>query len=230
MGLGERFQPCESTGQPGDIRNCGNGRPRQCTRSAMVFCWLDRPNREPLALRWKRIWEYSAGEWAWVSGSDLPNQAGVYGTLGMASPSNIPRGGRYPGASWKDSSGDPWFFAGLEPEMSSGASPLLKDLWKYSAGEWTWMGGSNSPNQPGTYGNQGVASSSNIPGARSGSVSWTDPTGNFQANLGSRERRERRPRLMHPERGWPPQVAPALPEILGSLGETDMIHKGAITS
>jgi hypothetical protein len=41
------------------------------------------------------------------------------------------------------------------------------------------MGGSNALNQPVTYGTQGTASPGNVPGARWGAVSWTDPTGNF---------------------------------------------------
>ena len=32
------------------------------------------------------LWEYSTGEWTWVSGSNLANQTGSYGTEGMAAP------------------------------------------------------------------------------------------------------------------------------------------------
>lgn len=42
---------------------------------------------------------------------------------------------------------------------------------------YTWVSGNNTRNQAGTYGVQGVASSSNIPGARAGAVSWTDSGG-----------------------------------------------------
>jgi hypothetical protein len=42
----------------------------------------------------------------------------------------------------------------------------LNDLWKYSGGEWTWVSGSNSIDQSGTYGTQATASSSNVPGGR----------------------------------------------------------------
>ena len=47
-----------------------------------------------------------------------------------------------------------------------GHTGYLNDLWKYSAGEWTWMSGSNVVNQEGTYGTQGTAAAGNIPGAR----------------------------------------------------------------
>ena len=39
---------------------------------------------------------------------------------------------------------------------------------------WTWMGGSNTTNQQGVYGEKGEASTANIPGARSGAVGWYD--------------------------------------------------------
>ena len=39
---------------------------------------------------------------------------------------------------------------------------------------WTWISGSNSRNENGTYGTQGIVISSNVPGARIGSVSWID--------------------------------------------------------
>ena len=39
---------------------------------------------------------------------------------------------------------------------------------------WTWMGGSNTTNQPGVYGKKGNASVENIPGARYGAVGWYD--------------------------------------------------------
>jgi hypothetical protein len=55
----------------------------------------------------------------------------------------------------------------------------LNDLWKYSAGEWTWMGGANVGNQPGTYGTKGTPAPDNVPGARTAAVTWTDATGNL---------------------------------------------------
>jgi N-acetylneuraminic acid mutarotase len=46
-------------------------------------------------------------------------------------------------------------------------------------GEWAWMGGSTSPNQPGVYGLLLTPSPTSSPGARNGSTSWTDQNGNF---------------------------------------------------
>jgi hypothetical protein len=44
---------------------------------------------------------------------------------------------------------------------------------------WTWQGGSNLVNAQGVYGTQGVASATNVPGARNESVRWIDASGNL---------------------------------------------------
>lgn len=122
------------------------------------------------------LWRYDprANEWTWVSGSNTLNQPSVYGIQGVASPTNIP-GARSDVCRWVDSSGSLWLFGG------SGYNGTLNDLWKYnpSTNEWTWIHGSNTNGQPGVYGRQGAASPTNVPGARSGSVSWTDSLGNL---------------------------------------------------
>ena len=46
-------------------------------------------------------------------------------------------------------------------------------------GEWTWMTGSNSINNSGSYGTQGIASATNSPPANYATATWTDPDGNF---------------------------------------------------
>jgi hypothetical protein len=123
------------------------------------------------------LWKYSAGEWTWMSGSDVGNKSGMYGTLGTASPSNIP-GGRGFAVSWTDAAGNFWLFGG-EGYDSAGHDSLLNDLWKYSAGQWTWEGGSDIYGQSGTYGTEGTAAAGNVPGARDYALSWTDAAGNL---------------------------------------------------
>jgi hypothetical protein len=59
----------------------------------------------------------------------------------------------------------------------------MADLWKFdiTLGQWIWISGSNI-NYQGTnpiYGTMSVASSSNNPGYRSGSATWTDNAGNL---------------------------------------------------
>ncbi len=126
------------------------------------------------------LWKYSAGEWTWMSGSNTANQPGTFGTQGQAAASNVP-GARFHAVSWIDSSGNFWLFGGNVDALNSSGEVYLNVLWEYSAstGEWTWVGGSNTANQPGTYGTQGTAAAGNVPGAREQAVSWTDASGNF---------------------------------------------------
>lgn len=127
------------------------------------------------------LWKYSNGEWTWMGGANTGNQPGSYGTLGVAVPGNVP-GARANGVAWTDASGNLWLFGG-EGYDSTGTcteSPcILNDLWKYNNGEWTWIGGSNLIDAPGTYGTQGISGSKNVPGARSQAVSWIDAAGNL---------------------------------------------------
>jgi N-acetylneuraminic acid mutarotase len=44
---------------------------------------------------------------------------------------------------------------------------------------FTWVGGSNATDAAGTYGSQGIAAASNVPGARHATVTWNDPAGNL---------------------------------------------------
>ena len=57
----------------------------------------------------------------------------------------------------------------------------LNDLWEFNptAGTWEWVKGSNTANAFGVYGTQGVASTSNVPGARQNTISWIDSSGNL---------------------------------------------------
>src|SRR5829696_4919169 len=46
-------------------------------------------------------------------------------------------------------------------------------------GQWVWMKGDNTGNQPGNYGTIGVPASTNKPGGRYEAAQWTDLLGNF---------------------------------------------------
>jgi hypothetical protein len=126
------------------------------------------------------LWEFTSTnkEWTWVSGSNSTG-ASVFSTLGVASTSNTP-GERSNSVSWTDASGNFWLFGGYGID-STGTSGFLNDLWKFSptAKTWTWVSGSNKANAVGIYGTQGIASTNNFPGGRSGSVSWIDNSGNL---------------------------------------------------
>jgi hypothetical protein len=129
------------------------------------------------------LWKFNplTGEWTWVSGSNTTGQPGAYGTMGTASNTNIP-GARSSGVSWADASGNLWLFGGYGYGSSNaGDYGDLNDLWKFtpSTEEWTWVSGSDETSQLGRYGIKETPSVSNIPGARSYSISWIDLSGNL---------------------------------------------------
>jgi N-acetylneuraminic acid mutarotase len=127
------------------------------------------------------LWEFNptAGTWDWVSGSNSAGAIGVYGTAGVAASGNVP-GARYGAISWTDATGNRWLFGGYGID-SLGSTAYLNDLWKFnsSAGGWEWVSASNTINALGVFGTQGVASTSNVPGARYLSTAWTDASGNL---------------------------------------------------
>jgi hypothetical protein len=132
------------------------------------------------------LWEFipTAKTWTWVSGSSADCVQGVYGAQGIAAASNVP-GARNRSVSWKDTSGNFWLFGGETltggSNCGGGYETFFNDLWEFDpkSMEWTWMGGSSTVNAVGVYGTQNAVSASNIPGARSNSVSWVDSSGNF---------------------------------------------------
>jgi N-acetylneuraminic acid mutarotase len=127
------------------------------------------------------LWEFNptAKTWTWVSGSSTANSNGVYGTLGVASASNVP-GARFESVSWIDSHGNFWLFGG-DGYDSTGADGFLNDLWEFNptTKEWTWISGSSTVNASGIYGTQGVPAITNVPGNRFGAINWIDNSGNF---------------------------------------------------
>jgi hypothetical protein len=134
------------------------------------------------------LWEFTpgTGNWTWVSGSKMGGAQGMYGTQGQAAAANVP-GPRGLSSSWIDALGNLWLFGGVGTD-ASGAKGELNDLWMFSpaTGLWTWVKGSNSTYQTGTYGTQGQAAPGNTPGARAGGAGWTDRNGHFWLFGGSR--------------------------------------------
>lgn len=130
------------------------------------------------------LWKFNptVNQWAWMSGSSSANASAVYGTLGIPSTTNAP-GTRMNASAWMDSTGNFWLFGG---QLTAGVyNGTLNDLWKFdpTSSQWTWISGSNpfasGVNQPSTYGSEGVPSTSNTPGGRESSSSWTDTSGNL---------------------------------------------------
>lgn len=128
------------------------------------------------------LWMFdpSSGLWTWVGGSNsVQGTESVYGTQGTANVANVPGGRTFP-VGWVDLAGNFWLFGGYGIE-GNGATGALNDLWMYNpaAHEWTWVGGSNTANGPGSYGAKDTPAASNLPGARYQATAWTDKAGNF---------------------------------------------------
>ena len=132
------------------------------------------------------LWSFdpATSQWTWAAGPQAgTGKSAVYGTLGKASPANLP-GGRTSAATWVDASGNLWLFGGQGLD-SNGTTGYLSDLWKFdtASGQWAWMGGSNLTTRAGcsagTYGSVRTASSAGLPGGRTGSTVWTDSYGRF---------------------------------------------------
>ncbi len=126
------------------------------------------------------LWKYNptTNQWTWVSGNKTTNNNGIYGTQGLASSTNKP-GAREQSINWKDGADNFWMFGGIGNGESNYG--WLNDLWKYNpaTNQWTWVSGDKTVDNFGIYGTQGLASSTNKPGARDRSISWSDASGNF---------------------------------------------------
>jgi len=116
------------------------------------------------------LWKWDGTYWTWVSGSRLvADQAGTYGTKGVAGAANMPAS-RFYGVGWVDSSDNFWVFGG---GTSSGTN-RLSDLWKWDGANWTWMSGTPTSNLIGTYGTRGVISLANNPPGRALTQGYID--------------------------------------------------------
>jgi hypothetical protein len=123
------------------------------------------------------LWKWDGTNWTWESGNDTINSIGYYGTKGVASALNVPGAREFP-SQWVDHSGNLWLFGGAG-YGNNGSYGKFNDLWKWDGVNWTWVSGTNTVNSTGNYGTKGIDASSNIPGGRSESVSWTDISGNM---------------------------------------------------
>lgn len=150
--------------------------------SAGIFATLGSITSPPLNFT------VHSDSWTWFSGSDTvvpigpdTNSNVSYGTKGVPAASNLP-GAREGAVSWTDANGDMWMFGGFcICSTGNSMTDWTNDLWKYdiATGMWTWVSGSDRPNQPGTYGTKGTPSAANTPGSRYDSLTWVGANGNL---------------------------------------------------
>ena len=151
------------------------------------------------------LWEFNGSAWTYITGSKTANPAGVYGTQGTGASTNFP-GGRQEAVGWADASGNFWLFGGEGYDSAGTVTGILNDLWLYNiaSNQWTFVTGSSTANQTGTYelqpmigpvsttgaaGTCGLATgdllcppvstTGAVPGSRWGASAWTDVGGNF---------------------------------------------------
>ena len=123
------------------------------------------------------------GEWTWIHGSSFANSLGNYGSIGIPSITNEPPA-VYEPMEWTDQNGNFWMFGGRDAPGN-----FMNALWKYdpSSNMWTWMHGLNTPNDPGSYGTQGVSSPANRPPYRGwAAATWVDLNNNLWVFGGDR--------------------------------------------
>jgi hypothetical protein len=104
------------------------------------------------------MWRFDLDSGMWAC---MKKGTANYGTLGVASPLNIPPARDEVTCTWATGE-DIWMFGGRS------TAGYRNDLWKFSVGlnMWTWISGDNTVNVPGNYGLKGVPSPTNKPGAR----------------------------------------------------------------
>ena len=132
------------------------------------------------------LWQYNLAnnQWTWIQGSNVANEPGIYGTLGVEGATARP-GGRGGGGAFTDAANNLWIFGGMGYTESTYG--LCNDVWRYNptTDRWTWIKGSKTANQTAVYGTKGIAAAGNRPGARYEFSSTTDAAGNFWVFGGS---------------------------------------------
>jgi len=116
--------------------------------------------------------------WMWLGGlSTSDAQSGRWGSLGVASKDNVP-GPRESSAAWTDEYHNFWLFGGDGCD-AEGVCGSLNDVWRWDGTNWTWIAGNNLVNSRGSYGDLGVTSLQDNPGARSAHAYCSDGKGNL---------------------------------------------------
>lgn len=141
--------------------------------------YVNRGTRTYLNDLWK--FNVGSGQWAWMGGGDgsnettSQNQAGVYGTKGIANAANWP--GSRESTMWIDTNDDLWIYGGFGYDDGTNAGTIgMDDVWMYDhlSGQWTWKNGSKVGGATQVTGTKGVSAAGNTPGGRYGFSSFVD--------------------------------------------------------
>jgi hypothetical protein len=77
------------------------------------------------------LWKFDGANWAWMSGRNIRDQIGEFGTRGNPYPTRFVPGSRDVAVSWYDSSGRFWLFGGQGCDAYGYCSGYLNDLWRF---------------------------------------------------------------------------------------------------
>ncbi len=127
--------------------------------------------------KYNDVWKYNTtnNQWTWIAGSSSPNAPGNYTQKCVAG------GNASPSARIENRTAQ--LFGCTNVFCTFGGINYLdqacNDLWYFNTqnNEWTWVSGSSTGNDLGSYGIINVPSSSNMPPSRFGVSMWVQPTG-----------------------------------------------------
>jgi hypothetical protein len=132
------------------------------------------------------LWEFNitTKQWTWISGNNLANQTGNYGSqatsnLSTGAAANFP-GSRWGAVGWSDANSNLWIYGGWGYGTSTtDPTGFLNDIWEYqhSSGTWIWWKGISNANQNSvfaiqTVGNGNLLFVNNVVGGRRGAALW----------------------------------------------------------
>ena len=126
------------------------------------------------------FWKYNkdTNNWTLIDEGEI-NFSGNYGVIGLESVNNKPPS-TYGAITWTDNQNNLWMFGGIIGIDENLNKIRSNSLWKYNltTSQWTWMSGSNLPNQEDSFGEIGVESELSVPGYSIGNRGgWKDNNG-----------------------------------------------------
>ena len=79
------------------------------------------------------LWRFDGTNWTWISGSNLQNQGGTYGTIGVPNPANVP-GARRGAIAFLDCRNNIWLSSGQGYDGTNQVG-FLNDLWMWDGNQ-----------------------------------------------------------------------------------------------